>query len=204
MTRPILYSFRRCPYAMRARLAVAQSGAQVELREVILRDKPSAMLEVSPKGTVPVLILPDGQVIDESYDVMNWALGVGGATDAERALVMQCDAEFKPFLDQYKYPNKQENYDRDKTLSDAGQYLNLLDECLENNDFLFGVERGFADIGIAPFVRQFAHVDRDWFLESEWKNVIKWYREFIEWDGFKSIMTKHPKWVDGDPITVFP
>jgi glutathione S-transferase len=189
---------------MRARLAVAQSGVQVELREVVLRDKPEAMLEASPKGTVPVLILPDGQVIDESYDVMNWALGSSDATDAERALVMQCDVEFKPFLDQYKYPNKQENYDRDRTLANAGKYLNLLDERLEKNEFLFGDRRGFADIGIAPFVRQFAHVDRDWFLDSEWKNVITWYDEFIEWDGFKGIMKKHPQWVSGDAVTVFP
>ena len=204
MSHPILYSFRRCPYAMRARLAISSARRTVVLREVVLRDKPEAMIAVSPKATVPVLILPDGQVIDESYDVMNWALGDDGASAEERALVMQCDAEFKPYLDQYKYPNKQENYDRDQTLTNAGKYLSLLDERLEKNDFLFGDDRGFADIGIAPFVRQFAHVDRDWFLESEWKNVIRWYREFIEWDGFKSIMTKHPQWVDGDQVTLFP
>ena len=204
MSHPILYSFRRCPYAMRARLAISSARRTVVLREVVLRDKPEAMIAVSPKATVPVLILPDGQVIDESYDVMNWALGDDGASAEERALVMQCDAEFKPYLDQYKYPNKQETYDRDQTLTNAGKYLSLLDERLEKNDFLFGDDRGFADIGIAPFVRQFAHVDRDWFLESEWKNVIRWYREFIEWDGFKSIMTKHPQWVDGDPVTLFP
>ena len=189
---------------MRARLAISSARRTVVLREVVLRDKPEAMIEVSPKATVPVLILPDGQVIDESYDVMNWALGDDGASAEERALVMQCDAEFKPYLDQYKYPNKQETYDRDQTLTNAGKYLSLLDERLEKNDFLFGDDRGFADIGIAPFVRQFAHVDRDWFLDSEWKNVIRWYREFIEWDGFKSIMTKHPQWVDGDPVTLFP
>ncbi len=204
MSHPILYSFRRCPYAMRARLAISSARRTVVLREVVLRDKPEAMIAVSPKATVPVLILPDGQVIDESYDVMNWALGDDGASAEERALVMQCDAEFKPYLDQYKYPNKQETYDRDQTLTNAGKYLSLLDERLEKNDFLFGDDRGFADIGIAPFVRQFAHVDRDWFLESEWKNVIRWYREFIEWDGFKSIMTKHPQWVDGDQVTLFP
>ena len=204
MTRPILYSFRRCPYAMRARLAIASVRRTVELREVVLRDKPDQMIEVSPKATVPVLILPDGQVIDESFDVMNWALGEQGSSVEERVLVLQCDAEFKPYLDQYKYPNKQEYYDRDQTLTNAGMYLNILEQRLENNDFLFGDERGFADIGIAPFVRQFAHVDRDWFSQSEWKNVIKWYSEFIDWDGFKSIMKKHPKWADGDPVTLFP
>jgi glutathione S-transferase len=189
---------------MRARLAISSARRTVVLREVVLRDKPEAMIEVSPKATVPVLILPDGQVIDESYDVMNWALGEGGATADERALVMQCDVEFKPYLDRYKYPNKQENYDREQTLSDAGKYLSLLDQRLENNDFLFGDERGFADIGIAPFVRQFAHVDRGWFLQSEWENLIRWYGEFIEWDGFKSIMVKYPKWTYGDPVTLFP
>ena len=204
MSHPILYSFRRCPYAMRARLAISSARRTVVLREVVLRDKPEAMIEVSPKGTVPVLILADGQVIDESYDVMNWALGEGGASADERALVMQCDEEFKPYLDQYKYPNKQENYDRDQTLLNAGMYLSLLDEHLEKNEFLFGDERGFADIGIAPFVRQFAHVDREWFMQSKWKNVIRWYSEFIEWDGFKTIMIKHPKWVDGDAVTLFP
>jgi glutathione S-transferase len=204
MSLPVLYSFRRCPYAMRGRLAIAMAGREVELREVLLRDKPEQMLLVSPKGTVPVLILPDGQVIDESYDVMNWALGVDKSSAEERALVEQCDAEFKPWLDRYKYPNKYDDYGRDSTLKKAGKYLRLLEERLENNDFLFGDTRGFADIGIAPFVRQFAHVDRDWFLQSQWPNVIKWYSEFIEWDGFKAIMNKHPQWTNGDQVTLFP
>jgi glutathione S-transferase len=189
---------------MRARLAIARAGVQVELREVVLRDKPEAMLLASPKATVPVLILPNGQIIDESFDVMNWAVGEDGSSADDRALVMACDAEFKPWLDRYKYPNKYEDYDRETTLNNAGAYLNKLEEHLEKYGFLFGDKRGFADIGIAPFVRQFAHVDRDWFLQSEWKNVVKWYSEFIEWDGFKAIMVKHAKWVEGDPITMFP
>jgi len=204
MSLPILYSFRRCPYAMRARLAIARANIQVELREVILRDKAPEMLEVSSKGTVPVLILPDGQIIDESYDVMDWAVGESGASAVERALVMQCDVDFKPWLDRYKYPNKYEDCDRETAISRAGIYLNLLEELLENKSFLFGNERGFADIGITPFVRQFAHVDRDWFMQSKWTNVISWYVEFTSWDGFKMIMAKHPKWVSGDPVRLFP
>lgn len=188
---------------MRARLAIARAGIQVELREVVLRDKPDAMLLASPKGTVPVLVLPDGQIIDESYDVMKWALGSDNSSPAERALVKQCDAEFKPWLDLYKYPNKHDDYDRDETLNQAGIYLRLLEERLKNRNFLSGDTRGFTDIGVAPFVRQFAHVDRDWFVESEWINVIKWYREFIEWDGFKKIMKNHPQWAEGDPATLF-
>lgn len=204
MTRPILYSFRRCPYAMRARLGIARSGIQVELREVVLRDKPEEMLEASPKGTVPVLVLPDGQVIDESFDIMIWALGAQNCPTDEQTLVRQCDTDFKPWLDRYKYPNKYEDYDRQTTLAEAGKYLKILEQRLENNDFLFGQTRSFADLGIAPFVRQFAHVDRDWFLDAKWPNVISWYSGFIEWDGFNSIMTKHPKWTAGDPTTLFP
>jgi len=204
MTLPILYSFRRCPYAMRARLAIAWSGKQLELREIVLRDKAPEMLEASPKGTVPVLVLPDGQVIEESFDVMMWALGVDGSSEAERDLVGRCDIEFKPWLDRYKYPNKFEDGDRDTAISKAGVFLDELDQMLAQSDFLFGDDRGFADIGIAPFVRQFAHVDRDWFLQSPWENVIRWYLEFTQWDGFTRIMAKHPKWVAGDGDTLFP
>ena len=105
MKLPILYSFRRCPYAMRVRLAIAGAGIQVELREVLLRDKPLEMLEVSSKGTVPVLVLPNGQIIEESFDIMKWALGAKTITNNECNLVLLCDTNFKPWLDQYKYPN---------------------------------------------------------------------------------------------------
>jgi glutathione S-transferase len=189
---------------MRGRLAIAQSGVQVELREVVLRDKPAEMLEASPKGTVPVLVLPNGDVIEESFDIMNWALGLDHSSQEERALVQQCDTEFKPWLDRYKYPDKHQDFDSEETLKQAGKYLNILEQRLENNIFLFGNDRGFADIGIAPFVRQFAHVDRDWFLQSNWPKVIAWYREFLEWDSFKSIMVKHPQWAAEDPVTMFP
>ena len=204
MKLPILYSFRRCPYAMRGRLAIAYAGIQVELREVLLRDKPLEMLEVSPKGTVPVLVLPNGKIIEESFDIMNWALSAKTITHNECKLVFLCDTDFKPWLDQYKYPNKNKNYNREITLEQAGKYLDLLEAHLHKNIFLFGGARGFADIGIAPFIRQFANVDIEWFLESNRPNLIAWYKEFIEWDGFESIMIKHPRWFFGDPITFFP
>ena len=204
MTLPILYSFRRCPYAMRGRLAIARAGVQVELREILLRDKAPQFLDISPKGTVPVLVLPNGQVIEESYDVMNWALGEGGATPQERELVQKCDTDFKPWLDRFKYPNKFEDTTREQAIANAGLYLDQLEKRLQNNAFLFGEIRGFADIGIAPFVRQFAHVDRDWFLGTKWKRVISWYQEFIEWNGFKDIMVKYQKWESGDDAIVFP
>ncbi|PIB23165.1 stringent starvation protein A [Amylibacter kogurei] len=212
MTLPILYSFRRCPYAMRARLAIFASEQQVELREVVLRDKPEHMIEISPKATVPVLYLLDGSVIEESFEIMEWALNLADPNQIDperfrvkaRVLVERCDVEFKPYLDRYKYPNKFDDMTREAAIAKAADFINDLDKMLENQQFLMGHSRGFSDIGIAPFIRQFAHVDRDWFLKQPWKNVIDWYLEFTNWDGFLRIMSKYPKWTPDSKITVFP
>ncbi|GHA56019.1 glutathione S-transferase [Amylibacter ulvae] len=184
----------------------------MELREVVLRDKPEHMIEISPKATVPVLLLDDGTVVDESFDIMEWALSLSDPMGidpeihmaAARALVARCDNEFKPYLDRYKYPNKFDDMSRDTAISKASLFLNDLNKILENQPFLFGNSRGFADIGIAPFVRQFAHVNREWFLDQPWKHVIDWYLEFTNWDGYLSIMQKFPKWTPDSEITVFP
>lgn len=188
---------------MRARLAISRAGVQVELREILLRDKAPTFLETSPKGTVPVLVLPDGQVVDESFDIMNWALGANGSNPEEKDLVRRCDSEFKPWLDGYKYPNKFPELSKDHVILNAGIYLDALEIRLESSAFLFGETRGYADIGIAPFVRQFANVDTVWFQHSKWTRVREWYQEFIDWDGFKTIMHKYPKWELGDDISVF-
>ncbi|MDG1947879.1 MAG: glutathione S-transferase N-terminal domain-containing protein [Amylibacter sp.] len=201
---PILYSFRRCPYAMRARLAISLSGIKVELREVVLREKPRQMLELSPKGTVPVLVCHDDQVIDESFDIMIWALGNDFFKIEECELVKHCDENFKPWLDRYKYPNKYKDNTQEFVLENAMNFLELLEKKLEKNIFLFGNNRGFADIGIAPFIRQFAHVDIEWFLSLKYPKLIKWYKEFVDWQVFKSIMEKNPKWADDQPIVFFP
>lgn len=201
---PILYSFRRCPYAMRARLAISLSGIKVELREVVLREKPRQMLELSPKGTVPVLVCDDDQVIDESFDIMIWALGNDFFKIDECELVKHCDENFKPWLDRYKYPNKYNDNTQEFVLENAMNFLELLEKKLEKNIFLFGSNRGFADIGIAPFIRQFAHVDIEWFLSLKYPKLINWYKEFVDWHVFKSIMEKNPKWADNQPIVFFP
>ena len=201
---PILYSFRRCPYAMRARLAISLSGIKVELREVVLREKPRQMLELSPKGTVPVLVCDDDQVIDESFDIMIWALGNDFFKIDECELVKHCDENFKPWLDRYKYPNKYNDKTQEFVLENAMNFLELLEKKLEKNIFLFGSNRGFADIGIAPFIRQFAHVDIEWFLSLKYPKLINWYKEFVDWHVFKSIMEKNPKWADNQPIVFFP
>lgn len=206
--RPVLYSFRRCPYAMRARLAVASAGIEVELREIVLRDKAAAFLEASPKGTVPVLVAD--QVIEESIEVMDWALAqsdpegllYGGA--AARDLVERCEAEFKGHLDRFKYAVRYEGVDREEERRLASIYLRELDGLLATRDYLFGDRIGFADIGIAPFVRQFANADRPWFEAQDWRHLRGWLDRFVSSDRFASIMTKYPKWEEGDAVTVFP
>lgn len=206
--RPVLYSFRRCPYAMRARLAVASAGIKVDLREIVLRDKAAAFLATSPKGTVPVLVAD--RVIEESIEVMDWALaqsdpeGLLYGGTAARDLVERCETEFKGHLDRFKYAVRYDNVDPEEERKLASFYLRELDGLLVDRDYLFGNRIGFADIGIAPFVRQFANTDRVWFDAQSWVSLRDWLDRFVNSDRFKSIMTKYPKWKEGDTVTVFP
>lgn len=213
-SRPILYSFRRCPYAMRARLAVYSSGLSVELREIILRDKPVSMLEASPKGTVPVMILPDGTVIDESLDIILHALGQSdprhllspqkGTLDDAMALIAKSDGPFKTELDHYKYPNRYDGVDRDTARHNACGYLLKLNDLLSDNDgFLMGSRYSIADIAIFPFVRQFAKVDFDWFTAQSWTRLTSALEQFVNSELFLSVMDKYPAWKDGDAQTIF-
>lgn len=208
---PVLYSFRRCPYAMRARMALSASGTVCELREVVLRDKPSAMLEASPKATVPVLALPDGRVIDESIAIMRWALSendpddwLGGANDqAVSDLVTENDTTFKADLDRYKYPNRYDDVDPVVHRDNGVRFLSKLDERLRASPYLCGDRLSFADVAIAPFVRQFAHVDKDWFDTLELPGLQDWLARFLQSDLFNGVMQKYPQWQPGDPPTVF-
>lgn len=214
MTRPILYSFRRCPYAIRARLALAACGPQVELREVFLRDKAPEFLATSPTATVPCMRLPDGTVIDESLDIMIWATARNdperlrqpdvGSYEDMLELVERCEDEFKGHLDRYKYASRYDDANGTEERGRAAGYLRELDDRLQGRSYLFGGRRSFADIGIAPFVRQFAHVDLEWFNTQDWPNLIRWLEAFKDSDAFRSIMTKYPKWQAGDAVTLFP
>lgn len=206
--KPILYSFRRCPYAMRARLALAVSQIPCELREILLRDKPAAMLEASPKGTVPVLITVDG-VVDESLDIMLWSLGQndpgGWLNNQSKALdlIAQSDGPFKTALDRYKYSTRYEGADRDVEREKASVFLRELDTRLAKNEYLLGDNITLADMGIVTFVRQFANVDRSWFDSEPWPNLIRWLEAFLASDAFAHIMHKHPLWkpeTDGIPF----
>jgi len=209
---PILYSFRRCPYAMRARLALYASGMTVELREVSLRDKPASMLAVSPKASVPVLVLPDGDVIDESWDIMQWALHLhdpdgwlgknDSHVDAAIPLISENDTTFKYNLDRYKYPDRYPEYPQSHYRSEAEAFLSKLENRLGASRFLLGDELSVADVAIFPFIRQFAEVDKGWFALAPFSKLRRWLKDFIDSEGFISVMAKYSIWHPGDPPVI--
>lgn len=209
MTRPILYSFRRCPYAMRARLAIHVAGVECELREIVLRDKAPAFLSASPKGTVPVIVTQD-QVIEESLDIMIWALtqndpeGWLRLKERDMGWIRTCDGPFKSALDRYKYGTRYEDADCLEEREKASLFLRNIDDALGQAPYLNGHTPSLADMATVTFVRQFAHVDLAWFTEQPWPNLIRWLETFKASDRFAAIFKKYPKWKEGDTVTLFP
>lgn len=211
---PILYSFRRCPYAMRARMAILASGQTCALREVVLRDKPPEMLAASPKGTVPVLVMPDGQVIEESLDIMWWALGrndpqgwltpLKDERDDIEALIAENDGPFKDALDRYKYPPRFDNADPLPHRAQGLEFLEKLNARLLETAYLFGDDFTVADAALAPFIRQFANTDRDWFDALDLTAVQTWLQSILESDRFLGVMKKYPAWENGMEEPAFP
>lgn len=203
---PVLYSFRRCPYAMRARLALAVSGTRCELREVLLREKPPSLLEASPKGTVPVMVLPDGSVLEESLDIMRWALGQndpeGWLARGDADLIAVCDGPFKRSLDQYKYAER-DGTDALAHRAEGMAFLERLDARLTRQDQLAGPTRGFTDAAILPFVRQFVAVDRAWFDAQPLAHLRDWLDEHLASELFGAIMLRVEPWVPGEPPVWF-
>jgi glutathione S-transferase len=203
---PILWSFRRCPYAIRARLAVAQAGVQVELREVVLRNKPDAFLAMSPDGTVPCLVLPDG-VISESLDIMHWALGQQDPANwldmpgEGAALIAQCDGPFKHALDRVKYASRYPGEERATHLAAACGWLQMLEHRLEG--WLFG-RPTLADMAILPFIRQFAFIEKPWFDAQPWPALQDWLARFLDSPAFAQVMRKHAPWQPGQAALPFP
>ena len=193
---------------MRARMAVAVSGVQVELREVILRDKPSEMLALSPKGTVPVLVLPDGSVLEESFDIMRWALDrndpEGWLKHIDQDLIAENDGPFKYALDRYKYPHRFGLADGLEHRDSAGRHLEMLEKTLVSSSYLVGSKRGFTDIAIFPFVRQFAATDVDWFASQPWPALQLWLQTLETSALFALVMPRYPQWKQGDVPTYFP
>ncbi|OLF38186.1 glutathione S-transferase [Psychrobacter sp. Cmf 22.2] len=207
-----LYSFRRCPYAMRARLGILFAELQVELREIILKNKPPQMLAISPKGTVPVLQLIDGEVIEESREIMIWALKQNdpqGLLDAEvihqaNALIDENDNEFKHWLDRYKYADRHPEMTQEAYRQRGEAFLQVLEKQLAKNHYLMGESISIADIGIMPFVRQFAHVDREVFYSLPYPNLQRWLQHWLVHPVFTQAMTKYQPWQEGDDVVVFP
>lgn len=202
----ILYSFRRCPYAMRGRMGLKASGIHYEHREIIFRDKPQAMLDASPKGTVPVYIKTNGQVIEESIDLLNWALAQNdpmGWLDCDleeaNALITANDTDFKHHLDRYKYASRYKDDARrgDTDLShriEAEKYIQQLETCLSHSSYLLSDRQSIADIAIFPFIRQFANVEPDWWAHTPYPKTRTWLMHHVDSDLFKSIMIKYPLW----------
>jgi glutathione S-transferase len=211
-----LYSFRRCPYAMRARLACTLflPPQSLELREVVLKNKPPELLAISPKATVPVLQLMDLILIDESRDIMLWALEQAAEECKTQylplhlqldidELIDENDGAFKWALDRYKYADR---YDESEEHYRAlGQvFLAKLEQRLEQNRYLFSDEMSLADIATFPFVRQFAHVNKTWFEQSPYPKLIQWLNKLLESELFNSIMEKYKPWQAGNEIVYFP
>lgn len=198
--KPLLYSFRRCPYAIRARLAIKVSGVEVNKCEVDLRNKPKALLECSPKGTVPVLQFSDGKIIEESLEIMQWALAIndpekwldgdGGPSLETLGLIKQNDGPFKASLDRYKYadrfPEHPAAYYREQTEG----FLAELNTRISKQGYLMRNRPGMADMAIFPFIRQFANVDNDWFFHSKYHDLIKWLDTLLALPLFNAVMQK--------------
>lgn len=207
-----LYSFRRCPYAMRARLGLLFAEFHVELREVILKNKPAQLLAISSKGTVPVLQVVDGTVIEESLEIIFWALE---QKDSQRlldtkilpqanALIEQNDNEFKHWLNRYKYADRHLEMTQIDYRRKGEDFLQVLENLLTKNSYLLGGNATVADISIMPFVRQFAHVDRAIFYSLPYPKLQIWLQYWLEHPFFLQAMTKFQPWQEGDDVVIFP
>ncbi|MBU6959893.1 glutathione S-transferase [Pseudomonas sp. CVAP len=202
MSTPTLYSFRRCPYAMRARMALRYSSVAVDIVEVSLKAKPPEMLALSSKGTVPVLSL-DGRVIEESLEIMQWALEQNDPQDwllkddpaAQQrgaALIEANDQTFKLHLNRYKYAERYPEHPMEHYRAEGEVFLRELDELLQQRAYLVADHVSLADIALAPFIRQFAHVDREWFAQTPYRQLQAWLQGILESALFGAIMAKQP------------
>jgi glutathione S-transferase len=199
---PILYSYRRCPYAMRARLAINVAGIAVEIREISLRDKPPHLLKVSPKGTVPVLVLQTGVVIEQSLDIMFWALRQFDSQnwlDADfgriQTLITENDTHFKQALDRYKYPERYPQLTQMHYRQQGEIFLQQLEVLLNQHVYLLKDTACLADMAIFPFVRQFAAVDSTWFESSNYPKLQNWLNDLLSSALFESVMKKQPTYI---------
>lgn len=210
MSTPILYSFRRCPYAMRARLALCQAGLTLEMREVVLKDKPQSLIDISPKATVPVLHVPDQNLIlEESLDIMRYALQhndpegwLNTPKDDHTQLIDRCHAEFIPHLNKYKYAARfNEDIDPLYHRGHAMTFIRDLDQIIGEKGALAGPASSLCDFAIFPFIRQFSMVDQNWFKNEPLPHLHPWLQSKLNSTLFQTIMKKYPQWQKGDDPT---
>lgn len=199
MTKPILYSYRRCPYAMRARMALWAADIALEVREISLRDKPKHLLDISSKGTVPVLQLADGTVLEQSLDIMRWALQqhdphgwLSSDTFSADLLISSNDGTFKQALDRYKYPDRYPEQTQADYRAQGALFLQQLEAALNHHAYLLGDAASVADVAIFPFIRQFTAVDAEWFAQSPYSQLRAWLAGWVDSPLFASVMQKLP------------
>ena len=213
-TLPIIYSLRNCPYAMRARLAIFKAKQAVLLRDLVLSNKPAEMIAVSPKGTVPVLVLANGTVIEESLAVMLWALQQTdpddllhgqkeGALPAMLLLINKFDNDFKTSLEAYKCAKRYQEDNVAQCRVVCEQYIKQLEQRLTEHRFLMSDKESLADIALVPFIRQFARVERQWYLQSPYPRVRRWLNSYLQSPVFTKVMAKHPLWLDNHNDVLF-
>ena len=206
---PILYTFRRCPYAIRARMALAYSNITIEIKEIFLQNRPQELFDISPKGTVPVLCLNNSKIIDESLDIMQWSLTQNDPDswiipnlDIQLKLIKENDSEFKYWLDRYKYYDRYPEYNKNYYREKCGEYISKLNIMLKDSVYLYSNKISIADVAIFPFIRQCANVDTDWF-SGTFLNTNTWLTILIGSKLFLSIMHKYPEYQSGQkPLVV--
>ena len=208
INKPILYSFRRCPYAMRARLALLEANQKVEIREILLKEKPVEFLQASPSSTVPCLLIDD-RIIDESLDIMTWALNKNDPgnfldmPDLGYDLISENDGPFKLALDKTKYHSRYPDENPKSNREKASSFIHKLENIFEGS-FLFGEDPKLADLAVLPFIRQFALVDKIWFDQQPWQKVVVWLNLFLESKRFTDIQQKYVPWKSGTNSVFFP
>lgn len=214
MALPVLYSLRNCPYAMRARMAIYASGQQVHLRDLVLSDKPAEMLQVSPKGTVPVLVTPDNSVIDESLAVMLWAFAQSDPQNylnssqpnalAEMLTVINLfDNEFKGHLEKYRCSKRYHEPSLAEDRMQCERYLADLEVRLNKHLYLMSDEPSLVDLALVPFIRQFGRVERQWYLQAPYPKLRLWLNGYLQSRMFSKVMTQYPMWLDAKQDVVF-
>ena len=214
MPYPILYSLQHCPYAMRARMALLMAKEDVLLRSIVTSDKPQEMLKISPKGTVPVLLLEDGTIIDESLEIMLWALKKNDPEDLLKAddaskltdmlvLINECDTSYRVNLKAYKHAKRFHLETEEELRSASEVYIQKLENLLEKQSHFFGDSLSLADLAILPFVRQFANTDKKWFRDSQYQRLSKWLSAFMGTALFTKTMRKYPLWNEAQEEFLF-